>query len=1031
MSELRRGSPQDCLAGGGEAGELARAVDWAKTAIGPVAGWSQALRSTAALVLHNQSGMLLWWGPEFVQLYNDAYRPVLGDKHPRAMGQPFSECWKEVFHIVGPMAERPFRGGPASTSDDLPLLIERKVPREEAHFRIAYSPVPDETAPHTGIGGVLATVTEITDQVYGERQLRTLRELGAHGAAEAKTVESACQNAAARLGENAWDVPFALFYLLSSDGKHARLAAGVGFDSPAFNLVAPAEVDLSLDRSTCPWPIRQVATTQRSVVVEDLAQHGAQLPRSPWSEQPRSAIVLPLASSDEANGYGVVVFGISPHRVLDASYRGFFELASAQVVTAVRNARAFEAERKRAEALAAIDRAKTAFFSNVSHEFRTPLTLMLGPTEDLLRGNHGALSAEQREQLELLRRNELRLQRLVNALLEFSRIEAGRMQATYAATDLAALTRDLASAFRAAVERAGLKFTVDCPALDEPIYVDRDMWEQIVLNLLSNAFKFTFQGEIAIALRSQDSDVVLEVKDTGVGVRPEHVPRLFERFHRVEGTRARTHEGSGIGLALVQELVRLQGGKISAASEYGRGTSFTLTIPKGTAHLAKERIADAGQEHTHSGRASAFSEEAVRWLPDQPSADAPVPSTQASGGGAGAGRVLIADDNADMREYLRRILGSRWTVETVSDGLAALEAAKQQRPDLILSDVMMPALDGFGLLKALREDASTQGIPVIMLSARAGEESRVDGLQAGADDYLVKPFSARELVARVEAQIVASRLRHTAEEQRRFAEAAKEQAEATAKALERAVRLSEIFVGILGHDLRNPLSAITTSANLLESRADSERIAKPVARIVASAYRMERMIAQLLDFTRLRLGEGLSLEPARIDLRHIARLVIDELEPVHRQKLELVVEGTTVGIWDGDRLAQLLSNLAANACQHGTRGSRVRVRVDGTKSDMVEIEVTNDGVISEQLLPRLFEPLQHSVTSGRRSVKNDGGSGLGLGLFITQQIVLAHAGSIEVVSNEAQGTSFIVRLPRQPTPSATRVFAIDTIDGRA
>src|SRR6185436_12550600 len=241
------------LAGGGEAGVLARAVDWSKTAIGPVQGWSQAQKSAAALVLHNHSGMLLWWGPQFIQIYNDAYRPVLGDKHPRAMGQPFSECWAEVFHIVGPMAERPFRGGPASTSDDLPLLINRKVVREETHFRLAYSPVPDETVQPTGIGGVLATVTEITEEAYGERQLRTLRELGARSA-ESQTAEEACAAAAATLRDNPWDVPFALFYLIDPDGKRARRAASVGFDEATLEAAAADEVEL-LGADPCVWPI--------------------------------------------------------------------------------------------------------------------------------------------------------------------------------------------------------------------------------------------------------------------------------------------------------------------------------------------------------------------------------------------------------------------------------------------------------------------------------------------------------------------------------------------------------------------------------------------------------------------------------------------------------------------------------------------------------------------------------------------------------------------------------------------------------
>ncbi|HVV82052.1 MAG TPA: ATP-binding protein [Kofleriaceae bacterium] len=746
------------FAGDGEARALARAVDWARTPLGPVAGWSEAHRSAVRLVLANDFQMMLWWGPSFVQVYNDAYTPVLGDKHPRAMGQRFADCWKEVFHIVGPMAERPFLGGPPSTSDDIPLPLDRKVRKEEAHFRLSYSAVPDDTVPGTGIGGVLAVLTETTEQSYGERQLRALRALGAHITAEDRTVAAACATAAAVLAGDPWDVPFALVYVVDDGGRHARLVASAGFGPDGPPAAIPADVELAGDQPGALWPLARVAR-QRAVEVVGLGAVGAALPASPWAEPPREAIVLPLASPDQASVHGLLVCGLSPHRVLDTGYRTFFELVAAQVITAVRNARALEAEQRRVEALAAIDRAKTAFFSNVSHEFRTPLTLMLGPTDDLLRGVHGELAGEQRAQLEMIRRNELRLFRLVNALLEFSRIEAGRIQARYQPTDLAAFTRDLASGFRAAVERAGLRFTVDCAPVGDDVFVDRAMWEQIVLNLLSNAFKFTFEGEIAVRLRRDGDTVTLEVRDTGVGVRAEDVPRLFERFHRVEGTRARTHEGSGIGLALVQELTRLHGGTVAVDSTLGAGTTFRVRIPAGTAHLAAERIAGGRADDPAAGATTAFVEEALRWLPDDPAVDAGRPPDEPTDPAAPRARLLVADDNADMRDYLRRVLGTRWDVETVNDGAAALAAAGARRPDLIVTDAMMPGLDGVRLLRALRERPSTRDLPIIMVSARAGEEALVEGLQAGADDYLVKPFSARELVARVRTHLELAGLR--------------------------------------------------------------------------------------------------------------------------------------------------------------------------------------------------------------------------------------------------------------------------------
>jgi PAS domain S-box-containing protein len=756
------GSVAHILASGGEAGELARSVDWGQTPIGAVSGWSQALRSAAALVLHNHSGMLLWWGAEFVQIYNDAYRPVLGDKHPRAMGQRFSECWAEVFHILGPMAERPFRGGPASTSDDIAVPINRKVFREESHFRLAYSPVPDDTVPVTGIGGVLATVTEITEQAYSDRQIRTLRELGVSSTADRQTVEQACMKAAQVLRENAWDVPFALFYLVDEYGGRARLVAHAGYEEPP--------------DGPNPWPLLRVIQGRQVEIITSLAESREALPLSPWSERPNSAIALPLAAPDQTHAYGVLICGISPHRVLDAGYRTFFDLAAAQVVAAIRNARALDEERKRAEALAEIDRAKTAFFSNVSHEFRTPLTLMLGPVEEV--AANPATPAHARVQLELAHRNARRLLKLVNSLLDFSRIEAGRVDACYEPTDLAALTTDLASTFRSTIERAGLVFETACAQIGEPVYVDREMWEKIVLNLLSNAFKFTWQGSVSVRLRREASQAVLEVCDTGVGI-PEHeLGRLFERFHRVEGTAGRTQEGSGIGLALVQELVKINGGTVDASSELGRGTTLRVAVPLGLSHLPPERIKAQRVLSSTAVGAQPFVQEALRWISrdgEDTSTKLPrlveVPIQNRGAAIAAGARVLLADDNSDMRSYVRDLLSSYYVVQVVSDGEQALEAARRELPDLILSDVMMPRLDGLSLLKALRADRQLREIPVILLSARAGEEARVEALDAGADDYVVKPFSARELLARVGALIELTRMRLQAEDALRSSDA--------------------------------------------------------------------------------------------------------------------------------------------------------------------------------------------------------------------------------------------------------------------
>ncbi|MDI1445177.1 ATP-binding protein [Polyangium sp. 6x1] len=411
------------------------------------------------------------------------------------------------------------------------------------------------------------------------------------------------------------------------------------------------------------------------------------------------------------------------------------------------------------EQLSRLDELKTRFFSNVSHEFRTPLTLMLGPVEELLHGSHGPLLDEQRREIEVVRRNARRLLKLVNTLLDFSRIEAARLHVAYEPTDLSACTAELANTFRSVVERAGLRFLVDCPPLPEPVYVDREMWEKIVLNLISNAFKFTFEGSIEVSLRWAGDRVDLAVRDTGTGIPEDELPRLFERFHRVQRARGRTFEGSGIGLALVRELVGFHKGAVAVTSALGEGSTFTVSIPAGAAHLPAERIGPERELGLSATNASAFVEEAEHWVeaPGRVTSERPPPSRVVPTGPRA--RVLLAEDNADMQHYIRRLLEPHHDVVAVSDGIEALAHARAELPDLILTDVMMPGMDGFALVRALRADPRTQAVSIVMLSARASESARVEGAEFGADDYLVKPFSPRELLARVEARIELSRLR--------------------------------------------------------------------------------------------------------------------------------------------------------------------------------------------------------------------------------------------------------------------------------
>jgi len=766
----------DWLAGGGILSRLIQEHDFSKTRLGPIAGWPQSLKTSVNLILNSQHPMWIGWGPEATFLYNDAYVQVLSSaKHPWALGRPAAEVWSEIWDICGPLADKVFQNGEASFVDEVRLFMNRGDFVEETYYSFSYSPIRDESGT---VAGLFCPSTEVTPKVINARRLRTLSQLSAHALVQ-KTTAAACDSAIATLASNNDDVPFAILYLLedrqSSAGQTARLERLCGLLDGLDDL-SPLEVDLNGGEQHCLWPLAEVVKAGQGQVIA--VEDEAGLPRGLAQQNISQAMVLPVISRGDDGAVGVLVAGVNPARKLDAEYRTFYELIAGQIATAIQNARATEEERKRLESLAEIDRAKTAFFSNVSHEFRTPLTLMLGPVEDLLAKSYTGLSPAAKSQLELVNRNGSRLLRLVNTLLDFSRIEAGRMQATYQPTDLAAFTVELASVFRSATEKAGLKLELDCPKLDEPVFVDRGMWEKIVLNLISNAFKFTFEGTIAISLTKSGTDVELRVRDTGVGIPSKELSRLFDRFHRIESTRSRTHEGSGIGLALVQELVKLHGGAVRVESQPGEGSTFIVSLPLGTAHLPADRIGGNRTLATTALGAAPFVEEALRWLPDTADGEIaeetlpahellPVPCPPLANGKTASEnrpRILVADDNADMRQYLVRLLSERYEVHAVPDGQAALDAVHEHPPELILSDVMMPNLDGFGLLRELRSNPRTRTVPIILLSARAGEESRVEGMEQGADDYLIKPFSARELLARVQTHLEMARIRKQAEE---------------------------------------------------------------------------------------------------------------------------------------------------------------------------------------------------------------------------------------------------------------------------
>ena len=704
----------DLFRHGGENGRLMAAFDWSTTPVGPVTGWPASLRYAVRTVLASRFPMILAWGPGYTQFYNDAYATLIGAKHPGAIGDDLRVTLAEGWTALQGPVEHAMVALEPSWIPQLLLLLERAGYREETYFTVSHAPAYGDDGE---VAGMHAVCTEVTRQVLAERRQRLLHDVATSTGELADEAATVAAMTAALAGDPL-DVPFTAVYLTTPGTAGLRRAAVVG--------CAPG---LLPEGAASPAELLPSAVTALDVT------------GGPFGDPVTEAAVLPLGAAD-GDGVGALVVGLNPNRALDAEYRSFHELLAGQFAAAVRNARAYAEERARAEALAELDQAKTAFFANVSHELRTPLTLLLGPIADTLAASGAALPGDVRESLTLALRNGQRLQRLVNDLLEFVSIEAGRASAVRVQTDVAAYTAELAGVLRAAAERAGLWLTVDCPPLPRPAAVDPRMWEKIVLNLVANAVKYTFVGGIEVRLHAEDDLVVLRVSDTGVGIPAGELPELFERFHRVADSPARSREGTGLGLALVRELVGLHGGTVEVGSEPGVGSTFTVRVPFGTPD------ADAPPPSASA---------AVRGAALTPWDDDLGWSARPADPAAPLGTVLVVDDNADMRAYLVRLLSPSWTVRTAADGEAALHDVARSRPDLVLTDVMMPGLDGFGLLRALRADPATRAVPVVMLTARAGQEAAVEGFDAGVDDYLAKPFESAELLGRLRSVLERSR----------------------------------------------------------------------------------------------------------------------------------------------------------------------------------------------------------------------------------------------------------------------------------
>ncbi|SEQ97158.1 SpoIIE family protein phosphatase [Actinokineospora terrae] len=690
-------------------GEMARLVlrfDWSATPLGARECWLEPLRTAAGIVLESRHPMLLLWGERLTMLYNDAFVPLAGDRHPDALGGSGREVFAEVWPTIGPVVERVLETGEATWVDDQPLVLSRHGAAVETFWSYSHSPVRDGRG---RVVGVFSTTNDTTSRVVAARRLAALRDLGGLPRSADNSVAAVCSAAARVLAEHHAEIPYALFHLVEPDGS-LLVAAECGAVPPDPGRAGAV---------TAAWRSRE------------------SMPRG------ISELLVPLQPGSGSDSPGVLALGLSAHRVFDKDYQDFLVLVSGQVSAAVGDARAYQEQRRQIADLAELDRLKTEFFANISHEFRTPLTLITGETADAVADEVAPLAPAQRDRAEVVLRNAERLRRLVDDLLDLARLEAGALTADPTWTDLAALTEEVSTSFAPAVSKAGLAMVLRCSPLPRLVAVDRGMWEKVVLNLLSNAVKYTLTGHIDVELLDRGDSVELVVRDTGVGVREEELPQLFTRFHRAADGRGRSFEGAGIGLALVDELVRLHGGSTGVTSTVGLGSAFTVRIPYG------EAAAEVGTTPPAGG--TAHLTEALRWSDpaNEPVSRAP----------KDAPTVLVVDDNPDLRRFVTALLSPTWKVVQAPDGVTALARVAEDAPDLVLTDVMMPGMSGFELLHTLRADPATAELPVVFLSARAGEDAAVEALDAGADDFLPKPFSPAELVARIRSNLELARLR--------------------------------------------------------------------------------------------------------------------------------------------------------------------------------------------------------------------------------------------------------------------------------
>jgi signal transduction histidine kinase/DNA-binding response OmpR family regulator len=695
-------------------------VDWSATHLGPRDSWPALLRLLVDLCLDSEFPVQISWGPDLLVLYNDAYVPLLGaERHPWALGRPAREVGPHPWPASEEHLRKVMETGRAYHSSDQQLIINRHGYPEEAYFTFSLSVIRDADGM---IVGLFNAITETTQHILYERRLQVLRRLGAMSVTADESLSSTCRAAVEVIGRNRKSVPFAAVYLSDLPDQGPRRTAGYGF---AETTAAACEL---VEVAPTSGPVLEVMERGGTELVSGLRDRypGVFEPGPLGPLTPDQAFILPIVMLGTRKPMGVLVLGVNPYWRPDEAYTAFAAMAARQLGVIVTDAVSYQSERKRQLALAELDRARTEFFQNVSHEMRAPLTMLLTPLQDILDEPGVVLSAAARDTVQTSIRAGDRLQRVVDALLDTSRAESGGLIPDREDIDLASVTADVAEGYRPATE-GRLNLRVDMPTEPLRAYVDRAMWTTIVTNLVNNAVKFTPEGEVAVSLSGDDTEVVLTVADTGVGIPTDEQAQIFERFHRARN--GDQQPGSGIGLALVADLTSAHGGSVDVDSEPGEGSRFVVRLPRFSGPPTEVNLAEGPEDESAEDRR----------------------------------RLLIIEDEPDLRSYLTRLFSKDgYAVEAVGDAETALTSLDSSAPDLVITDVMLPGQSGIDLLVTLRQDERMARLPVVVLTARADTESAVEAFAAGADDFVAKPFNSAELLARVRAHDQMNQLRDLA-----------------------------------------------------------------------------------------------------------------------------------------------------------------------------------------------------------------------------------------------------------------------------